>query len=127
MVIGIVWYFLGGLLVDHARPLKRLLALAGRLLESVFQLLVNTISFARVGAFAIGHVALSSALMTMAAQVDNRAGYWILIVAGNLFIVAVEGLVVFVQTTRLILFEFFIRFLRAEGRIFKPLHRPTSA
>jgi V/A-type H+-transporting ATPase subunit I len=127
MAIGIVWYFLGGLLVDHTRPPARLLALSGRLLESVFQLLVNTISFARVGAFALGHVALSSALMTMAAQVDNRAGYWILIIAGNLFIVAVEGLVVFVQTTRLILFEFFIRFLRAEGRIFKPLHRPTSA
>ncbi len=126
-VIGVGWYFLGGLLVEHARPLHRLLALTGRLLESVFQLLVNTISFARVGAFALGHVALSSALMTMAVQIDNRVGYWILIVAGNLFIVAIEGLVVFVQTTRLILFEFFIRFLRAEGRIFKPLHRPTSA
>lgn len=127
MAFGIAWYFLGGLLIDHTRPLSRLLALSGRLLESVFQLLVNTISFARVGAFALGHVALSSALMTMAAQIDNRVGYWILIVAGNLFIVTVEGLVVFVQTTRLILFEFFIRFLRAEGRIFKPLHRPTSA
>lgn len=46
---------------------------------------------------------------------------------GNLFIVAVEGLMVFVQTTRLILFEFFSRFLRAEGRIFKPLRRPISA
>jgi V/A-type H+/Na+-transporting ATPase subunit I len=127
LALGIAWYFLGGLLVDHARPWNRLLALAGRLLESVFQLLVNTISFARVGAFALGHVALSSALIALAAQTDNRAGYWILIVAGNLFIVAVEGLVVFVQTTRLVLFEFFIRFLRAEGRIFKPLHRPTSA
>ena len=127
IAVGVVWYFLGGLLVEHARPLNRLLALAGRLLESVFQLLVNTISFVRVGAFALGHVALSSALISLAAQIENRVGYLILIVLGNLFIVAVEGLVVFVQTTRLILFEFFIRFLRAEGRIFKPLHRPTSA
>lgn len=31
-----------------------------------------------------------------------------------------------VQTTRLVLFEFFIRFLRAEGRIFKPLRGLTA-
>ena len=97
------------------------------MLESVFQLILNTISFARVGAFALGHVALSSVLMMLAERIENPATYAIVIVLGNLFIVAVEGLMVFVQTTRLILFEFFSRFLRAEGRIFKPLRRPTSA
>jgi V/A-type H+-transporting ATPase subunit I len=35
--------------------------------------------------------------------------------------VAVETLIVFVQTTRLVLFEFFLRFLRAEGRILRPM------
>jgi len=35
-----------------------------------------------------------------------------------------EGLLVFVQTTRLVLFEFFIRFLRAEGRLFRPVSGP---
>jgi V/A-type H+-transporting ATPase subunit I len=33
--------------------------------------------------------------------------------------VVLEGLLVFVQTTRLVLFEFFIRFLHAEGRLFR--------
>jgi len=37
-----------------------------------------------------------------------------------------EGLLVFVQTTRLVLFEFFIRFLRAEGRLFRPVGGPTT-
>lgn len=127
IVIGTAWYFLGGLYVQHTKPFRRLLELSGHILESVFQLLVNTISFARVGAFALGHVALSSALMILAKQIENPVGYLILIVLGNLFIVVVEGLMVFVQTTRLILFEFFIRFLHAEGRVFKPLRRPTSA
>jgi len=30
-------------------------------------------------------------------------------------------LVVGIQTTRLVLFEFFIRFLRGDGRVLKPL------
>jgi len=37
-----------------------------------------------------------------------------------------EGLLVFVQTTRLVLFEFFIRFLRAEGRLFRPVSGPST-
>jgi V/A-type H+-transporting ATPase subunit I len=40
---------------------------------------------------------------------------------GNALIIAIEGLVVGIQTTRLVLFEFFIRFLRGSGRAFRPL------
>jgi len=124
---GVLWYFIGGFYVSHAQPFSRLLELSGQLLGSAFQLFINTISFARVGAFALGHIALSSILMTLVERVENPVTYAILIVLGNLFIVTLEGLLVFVQTTRLILFEFFSRFLHAEGRIFKPLRRPTSA
>jgi V/A-type H+-transporting ATPase subunit I len=35
-------------------------------------------------------------------------------------------MVVSIQTTRLILFEFFIRFLQADGRVFKPLRGPVA-
>ena len=49
------------------------------------------------------------------------AAYWPVLVIGNAAIVALEGLVVGIQTTRLILFEFFIRFLTAQGRPFEPL------
>jgi V/A-type H+-transporting ATPase subunit I len=37
---------------------------------------------------------------------------------------AIEGLVVSIQTTRLVLFEFFTRFFKAEGREFRPLIPP---
>ncbi len=126
ILIGGVWYLLGGLAIDHVQPQQRLLALSGRLLESVFQLTLNTLSFARVGAFALGHIALSTALISLLENIKTPALYIALLVLGNLFIVAIAGLVVFVQTTRLVLFEFFIRFLRAEGRIFKPLRGPTA-
>ena len=44
-----------------------------------------------------------------------------MLIVGNAAIIALEGLVVGIQTTRLILFEFFIRFLTARGRPFEPL------
>jgi len=35
--------------------------------------------------------------------------------------------VVSIQTTRLVLFEFFIRFLKGTGRMFQPLTVPTNS
>jgi len=40
-------------------------------------------------------------------------------------IIGIEGLVVGIQTTRLVLFEFFIRFLQGSGRAFHPLTAPA--
>jgi V/A-type H+/Na+-transporting ATPase subunit I len=49
----------------------------------------------------------------------------VLMVAGNVVIIALEGLVVSIQTTRLLLFEFFVQFLEARGRTFRPLPAPA--
>ena len=89
------------------------------------QLLVNTVSFARVGAFALAHAGLSVAVVGMA-ETAAAAGFWIVILAGNVLILALEGLVVGIQTTRLMLFEFFIRFLDGGGREFSPLPPPAE-
>jgi V/A-type H+-transporting ATPase subunit I len=45
---------------------------------------------------------------------------------GNIIVIVLEGLVVSIQATRLILFEFFIRFLQANGRVFRPLAAPFA-
>ena len=44
----------------------------------------------------------------------------------DLLILLIEGLVVSIQTTRLVLFEFFVRFLTARGRLFEPLTPPPA-
>ena len=44
-----------------------------------------------------------------------------------MLVIALEGVVVSIQTTRLLLFEFFIRFLTGAGREFKPLPPPVIA
>ena len=90
------------------------------------QILVNTLSFARVGAFALAHSALSAAVVTMAEASGSVVGGLLIMILGNLLIIALEGLVVAIQTTRLVLFEFFNRFLRGTGRIFRPLPPPPA-
>jgi len=122
-VIGALWYLIGAFLI-HRRFLGALAAI-GHLLEAGMQILVNTLSFARVGAFALAHASLSAAIVTMA----DGAPWWgalLILVLGNALIIVLEGLVVSIQTTRLVLFEFFNRFLKASGRVFKPLPAPPN-
>jgi len=106
--------------------LKALPMAVGDLLMSAFELVMNTLSFLRVGAFALAHAALSSAVMTLADAAESLWLIVLIILVGNVFGVVLEGLLVFVQTTRLVLFEFFIRFLRAEGRLFRPVSDPST-
>lgn len=121
--LGLAWYLIGAI-VTSDRWLG-VLAAVGRLLENGLQILVNTLSFARVGAFALAHAALSLAVVTMA---DAAPLLWsmLILILGNLVIIALEGLVVSIQTTRLMLFEFFNRFLRGTGRVFRPLPPPLA-
>lgn len=97
------------------------------LVENGLQLAVNTLSFARVGAFALAHAGLSSAVVTLAGMAEGTVGQAIVFVLGNVLVIALEGLVVSIQTTRLVMYEFFRRFLRGQGRRFRPLsleHHP---
>jgi len=123
-LLGLGWYLVGSFLVE--RRLLGALAALGHLAEGGFQILVNTLSFARVGAFALAHAALSAAVVTMAEAVGSWIGAVLIMVLGNLVIILLEGLVVSIQTTRLVLFEFFNRFLQGKGRVFRPLPPPPA-
>ncbi len=98
----------------------------GELLEALMQLIVNTLSFIRVGAFALAHAGLSLAVISLADSTSSLLTYGLIMVLGNALIIAIEGLVASIQTTRLVLFEFFNRFLTAGGRAFRPLLPPTD-
>ena len=126
--LSLLHYFVGNLwLAPAGQRAMTLVTAAGQLLLSIFELAINTLSFLRVGAFALAHAALSHAVMTLADGVEHPLAWLLVMVAGNAFNVVLEGLVVFVQTTRLVLFEFFIRFLQAGGRLFRPVRRPPAA
>lgn len=121
-VASVAWAVIGALL-ERATP-KAAFAALGELFEHTVQVLINTLSFARVGAFALAHAGLCSAVVALADAADSPLVYGLVLVLGNALILVVEGLVVSIQTTRLVLFEFFTRFFRAEGREFRPLAAP---
>jgi V/A-type H+-transporting ATPase subunit I len=122
-VAGIAWFLIGNARLGG--PLHAVKGL-GELVERALQLLVNTLSFARVGAFALAHAGLSSALVSLAQATGSAWGTTLVLVVGNLVVILLEGLVVSIQTTRLVLFEFFTRFLQGTGRVFRPLPAPPT-
>jgi V/A-type H+/Na+-transporting ATPase subunit I len=96
----------------------------GELVEKTLQIMINTLSFARVGAFALAHAGLSSAIVALMAAADSIVARALVLVIGNLVIMVLEVMVVSIQTTRLVLFEFFTRFMQGRGRAFRPLLPP---
>lgn len=85
--------------------------------------LSNSLSYVRVGAFAVAHVGLSMVIFILAKLADpaHSVGYWIVVAIGTLFIVGFEGLIVGIQTMRLEYYEFFSKFFTGGGSRFEPL------
>ena len=125
IVAALVWYIIGSIILAEGNILA-LFAAVGSLFETMMQLFLNTLSFIRVGAFALAHAGLSMAFSIMADSTDSVLLALLLMLSGNIIVIVLEGVVVSIQTTRLILFEFFIRFLQANGRVFKPLAGPVA-
>jgi V/A-type H+-transporting ATPase subunit I len=94
-------------------------------LHNIMNYFTNTASFVRLAAFALNHVALSSAVLILADMLDKLPGGTVLkvlwFVLGNIFIVCLEGLIVFIQVLRLEYYEFFSKFYRGGGNVFKPV------
>lgn len=94
--------------------------------ETLLSMMSNTISFIRVGAFALNHVGLFIAFQTMAKLMNNFAGSIIIFLIGNIIIICLEGLIVFIQGLRLQYYELFSKYYRGEGIEFKPVRIEDS-
>jgi len=125
-VFALLWYVVGAAVMGGRRWVPQAAMAIGELAHSTLKLLLNTISFVRVGAFALAHGGLSLVMVTLTEAVETPILSVLLFIIGHAVIIALEGLVVFVQTTRLVLFEFFTQFLRAEGRFLRPLSSSKS-
>ena len=91
------------------------------LIETLLSMLSGTVSFVRVGAFALTHVGLFLAFETMGHMIGNSAGNIIVLIVGNILIIGLEGLIVFIQGLRLQYYELFSRYYKGEGREFNPI------
>jgi V/A-type H+-transporting ATPase subunit I len=93
------------------------------LFETLISLLSNSLSYVRIGAFAVAHGGLSAVIFILADMVGSphSVGYWIVILVGQLFIIGFEGLIVGIQTMRLEYYEFFSKFFSGGGMRYEPL------
>ncbi len=90
------------------------------ILETFLSMLSNSISFIRVGAFALNHVGLFIAFHTMASIIGTLAGDISMFIIGNLIVIFLEGLIVFIQGLRLVYYELFSKYYTGEGIPFEP-------
>ncbi len=94
------------------------------MMETITGFLANTVSFARVGAFALAHVGLCMAIFSLEKVVHQLPAGVIwggaVIVLGNIVVILLEGMVVFVQGLRLEYYEFFSKFFEGAGKGYKP-------
>ena len=77
-------------------------------------------SFLRVGAFVLVHAGMMMVVFTLA-EMGSGISYFLVVVIGNLFVTALEGLLVGIQVLRLEFYEMFSRFFDGEGRPFRPV------
>ena len=93
----------------------------------MFELLLsyfsNTLSFVRVGAFAVSHAAMMEVVLMLAGAEAGGSPNFVVIIIGNVFVCAMEGLIVGIQVLRLEYYEIFSRFYKGSGREFKPYGR----
>ncbi len=90
------------------------------LFETFLSLFSNSISFIRVGAFAINHVGLFLAFHTLANIIGSISGNIIMFLLGNIIIIGLEGLIVFIQGLRLFYYELFSKYYSGDGILFNP-------
>ena len=94
------------------------------IIESASSYISNTVSFLRVGAFALSHAVLSFIVFTLSELVQNLAAgpliSLLILIAGNAIIILLEGMIVAIQVVRLQYYEFFSKFFTDTGVAFVP-------
>jgi V/A-type H+-transporting ATPase subunit I len=104
----------------HAPTGEKVLVVLIETLDTVIVYLSNTLSFLRVSAFSLNHVALSLAVFTLA-DMMGAFGHVVTVILGNVFVLVLEGGIVMIQVMRLQYYEGFSRYFSGDGHAFTPL------
>ena len=94
-------------------------------LETVSNYISNTVSFLRVGAFALSHAVLSFIVFSFYERLANSSiagslSAVLIMLLGNAIIIVLEGMIVAIQVVRLQYYEFFNKFFIETGVEFAP-------
>jgi len=136
-VLSIIMIFLSGFLerlIEKKKPYMEggpfvyLIQSFFELFETVIGYLSNSLSYVRIGAFAVAHAGLSSVFFILANLISPTKGfgYWLVVIFGNIFVIGFEGMIVSIQTLRLEYYEFFSKFFSGRGRKYLPFRISKS-
>lgn len=96
------------------------------ILEVISSYLSNSVSFLRVGAFALAHAVLGYIIFSMTSLIQSGGGAGSVLgalavsVLGNAIVIVLEGMIVAIQVVRLQYYEFFSKFFTETGKEFRP-------
>jgi V/A-type H+-transporting ATPase subunit I len=95
------------------------------ILETASTYISNTVSFLRVGAFALSHAVLSYIVFRFSEAIAGLgpaggSAALLIMVFGNAVIIVLEGMIVAIQVVRLQYYEFFSKFFTETGVAFAP-------
>ena len=130
IIIGVSLFFTAfsevfSRLIDGERPaiengmFAAVISAVVEIIEAVSSYLSNTVSFVRVGAFALAHAVLGYIINSLV-EITPGVGGIVVLIAGNAVVVVLEGMIVAIQVVRLQYYEFFSKFFGETGREFKP-------
>lgn len=88
--------------------------------EVLLSYVTNTVSFLRVGAYAISHAGMMMVVYMLGTNDAGQLNY-LVIVIGNIIVMGIEGLLVCIQVLRLEFYEMFGRFYGSGGTEFAPI------
>jgi len=134
LIIPVFFIFFGELIwriIAGKKPIFKnnilIFAIGGfaEILETVSTIFSNTLSFLRVGAFALAHAVFSFVVFFFTEEMahsgfSGAASAALIMIVGNVIIIALEGLIVAIQVMRLQYYEFFNKFFIETGVEFAP-------
>jgi len=134
LIVMLVMFVLPLILIGFKEPLTNLIKRKPKLIEEgvgmflvevffeLFEVLLsyfsNTVSFIRIGAFAVSHAAIMGVVFMLAGAESGSPNIFG-IIFGNLFVIGLEGFLVGIQVLRLEYYEIFSRFYKGSGHGFK--------
>ena len=115
----------------HGDPFSFVLEACIETMETVTAFLGSTVSFVRVGAFALSHAALCFAIYSVADIMKTlpAGGLWavIVLVLGNILVILMEGMVAMIQGVRLQYYELFSKYFAGDGLPYRPFELQEPA
>ncbi|MFX1586965.1 MAG: V-type ATP synthase subunit I [Promethearchaeota archaeon] len=95
--------------------------------ETALSILSNVASYIRLLALALAHIALMISIQTLSGLIQGEGVLFEIftflgLILGNVIVILLEGILVFINTIRLHFYEFFFKFYKGTGTEFFPFY-----